>query len=82
MAEHEEVDTALLAMVAARDFCDFPTGWAIQRAGVEHTDPRCSAAQIGAFLCDCGAVLARWRELRALVAPSSASVAPQTEETE
>ena len=35
-----------------------------------------------AFLCDCGAVLARWRELRALIAPSSASVVPQTEETE
>jgi hypothetical protein len=70
----------LMAMVAERDFCDFPTAWAIQRAGIEHIDRRCSAAQTAAWLCDCGAVEARWRELRALVPPSSASVAPPNED--
>ncbi|HEX3649579.1 MAG TPA: hypothetical protein VHV49_14230 [Pseudonocardiaceae bacterium] len=65
----------LLALVAQRDFLDFPTAWAIQRAGIEHTSPKCSAVPgsnggMGGpfFLCDCGAVEARWEELRALAA--------------
>lgn len=77
-----EASAGLMAMVAERDFCDYPTAWAIQEEGIEHTDARCSAVQSAAFLCDCGAVLARWRELRALVPPSRASVAPRTEEIE
>lgn len=51
------------------DFLDFPTAWAIQRRGVEHTDSRCSAVQAGgAMLCDCGAIEAEWRRLHSLVA--------------
>lgn len=56
---------ALLAKVLERDFIDYPTGWAIQAAGLTHTDARCSAVQTLAFLCDCGAVQVRWAELRA-----------------
>lgn len=49
-----------------QDFLDFPTAWAIQRQGVEHTDQRCSAVQTdGVMLCDCGAVEAEWKRLRA-----------------
>lgn len=44
------------------DFIDFPTGWRIQNEGVEHVDPKCSAAQTnGAFLCDCGAIETEWK---------------------
>src|SRR5688500_17242871 len=44
---------ALLAKVCERDFIDFPTGWAIQFAGLGHASERCSAVQSLAFLCDC-----------------------------
>lgn len=54
---------ALLAKVRERDFLDYPTGWSIQAAGLTHLDVRCSAVQSRAFLCDCGAVEARWRDL-------------------
>lgn len=43
------------------DFLDYPTAWRIQGEGVTHTDPRCSAVQCEAFLCDCGAVEDEWR---------------------
>lgn len=47
------------------DMLDFPTGWAIQRRGLEHLHPKCSAVQTdGAFLCDCGAIEAAWHLLR------------------
>lgn len=50
-------------------FIDFPTGWAIQKAGLAHTDPKCSAEQTGgAMLCDCDALYPRWQEQRALLA--------------
>lgn len=58
--EHE----ALLAEVLKRNFVDFPTGWAIQAAGLTHTSPHCSAVLTLALLCDCGAIDARWTELR------------------
>ncbi|HEY0641256.1 MAG TPA: RusA family crossover junction endodeoxyribonuclease [Pseudonocardiaceae bacterium] len=49
------------------DMLDFPTAWEIQRRGVTHTDPRCSAVRTdGAMLCDCGAVTAEWNRLVAL----------------
>jgi hypothetical protein len=48
------------------DMLDYPTAWEIQRRGVEHTDPRCSAVQTdGGMLCDCGAVQAAWEKHRA-----------------
>jgi len=47
------------------DVLDYPKAWAIQEQGVDHTTPRCSAEQTGgAMLCDCGAVQARWEQLR------------------
>ncbi len=48
------------------DFIDYPTGWAIQKAGVlKHTDPRCSAVQTGgAMLCDCNALPLEWARLK------------------
>ena len=47
------------------DFIDYPTGWAIQRMGLEHSDPRCSAEQTGgAMLCDCKALVYKWAELK------------------
>lgn len=52
-------------MNLGQDFLDFPTAWAIQDAGLDHLDPRCSAVQTDCFLCDCGAVEKRWEELRA-----------------
>lgn len=52
-------------MVSARDFIDFPTGFAIQAAYELAHDPRCSfIVGDGAFLCDCHAVPLRWCELR------------------
>lgn len=40
---------------------DFPTAWALQRAGGLEHDERCSAAVTsGAVLCDCGAVQRKW----------------------
>lgn len=56
---------ALLAKVIERDFIDYPTGWAIQAAGLTHTSSQCSAVQCLAFLCDCGAIDTRAAELRA-----------------
>lgn len=45
---------------------DFPTAWKIQEEGLAHFDERCSAVQTeGAFLCDCGAVVAEWERRRA-----------------
>ena len=50
------------------DFIDYPTAWAIQKAGLAHTDERCSAVQTsGAMLCDCDAVQVRWSELRTML---------------
>lgn len=47
------------------DFIDYPTGWAIQRAGLEHVDSRCSAVQTeGALLCDCNALPLEWARLK------------------
>jgi hypothetical protein len=51
-----------------REMIDYPTGWAIQRRGIEHIDPRCSAVQTAPdgdtrrapFLCDCGAIIKAW----------------------
>jgi hypothetical protein len=43
------------------DFIDLPTGWRLQREGVQHTDDRCSAVQTnGGMLCDCGAIETEW----------------------
>lgn len=48
------------------DHIDFPTAWAIQRVGLDHTDQKCSAVQTnGAMLCDCKALPIRWAELKA-----------------
>jgi hypothetical protein len=64
-------DQDLLAMVAERDFLDFPTAWAIQEAGGLPHHERCSSVEGWhplsgpALLCDCGAVKLRWEELRA-----------------
>ena len=53
------------------DYIDFPTAWWIQEQGLGHTDERCSAVQSnGAFLCDCGAVEADWKRLRAIERPA------------
>lgn len=47
------------------DFIDYPTGWTIQKAGLEHADQRCSAVQTGgALLCDCDALPLKWAELK------------------
>lgn len=55
------------------DYMDYPTGWAIQEThpSLNH-DSECSAnpehpSGMGGpmWLCDCGAVEAKWRELRA-----------------
>lgn len=52
------------------DFCDYPSAWEIQNTvgpTLDH-DPHCSSVPgwsvlSGAgFLCDCGAVLAYWKE--------------------
>ncbi len=55
------------------DFLDYPTGWAIQRGYQLDHDPRCSSVEgsnggMGgpAFLCDCGAIEIKWRELKGL----------------
>lgn len=51
--------------VSSYPFCDYPTGWDICRAGIEHIDPRCSYTQTnGAILCDCAAVELAWTKLR------------------
>lgn len=57
-------DEELIAAIPTADFIDYPTAWALQRAGLEHTDPRCSATQASFILCDCGAVEAKWVSLR------------------
>lgn len=44
------------------NFCDFPTGFAIQALGEVHGlshHPRCSTP--AGFLCDCDAILDVWR---------------------
>lgn len=47
------------------DFIDYLTAWAIQEAGLHHTDQRCSAVQTGGgMLCDCAALPTRWAELK------------------
>lgn len=56
----------LAAMIAERDFIDFPTAWALQDDPrcPEHV-ARCSATQTdGALLCDCDAVRELWCRLR------------------
>ena len=58
-------DKLIDAIPDGRDFIDFPTAWALQRAGLKHTDQRCSAVQTdGTLLCDCGAVEDRWAAIR------------------
>lgn len=72
MSDAPKTYADLLAMVARFDFLDFPTAWAIQEADdLPHND-KCSSTPgsnggMGgsAFLCDCGAVTARWAYLRA-----------------
>ena len=62
---HPPVTPHLAAMVSARDFIDFPTGFAIQAAYDLDHNPKCSfIVGDGAFLCDCHAVPQRWCELR------------------
>lgn len=51
-----------------RDFIDYPTGWALQRAGVSHLETCSAELTDGAMLCDCRAIYARWREWKALLA--------------
>ena len=54
---------------------DYPTAWAIQRAEGTTLDhhPRCSSVpgwdplSGPGFLCDCGAIIARWEERRAII---------------
>lgn len=47
------------------DYIDYPTAWAIQKDGLNHTDDLCSAVQTnGAMLCDCDALPLRWAELK------------------
>lgn len=70
--------------VTRYDFLDFPTAWAIQRAGGLEHRPRCSSVpgwdpiSGPGFLCDCGAVETEWRRLRDL---ATGNVAPIEEET-
>lgn len=60
-----EPSQELLDMVAARDFIDFPTAWALARSGLPHWTELCSYVQTdGALLCDCDAIYVRWWELR------------------
>lgn len=62
------------------DFLDFPSAWAIQRAGIDHKSPDCSAVQTrGALLCDCGAVSDEWRRRRSehLAVQVAAAGAPE-----
>jgi len=47
------------------DYIDYPTAWWIQEQGLTHKDPRCSAAQTAALLCDCGAIVDEWTRRRA-----------------
>lgn len=55
---------------------DFPTAWAIQKAEGPALDhhPRCSSVpgwdplSGPGFLCDCGAIVRRWEEKRAIIA--------------
>lgn len=47
------------------DFIDYPTGWAIQRRGLDRHWDQCSAAQTGgAMLCDCTSLIYSWAELK------------------
>jgi hypothetical protein len=62
---------------------DYPTAWAMQKAGLIHTDEQCSAAQTnGAFLCDCDAIWLRWRELEKPKTPQGVrdAIARESEE--
>jgi hypothetical protein len=58
-----EYTAALLEIINANknDFCDYPTGWAVQLLGLTHFSPQCSAVQThDALMCDCDALVARW----------------------
>jgi hypothetical protein len=46
-------------------YIDYPTGWAIQRAGdIDHHEA-CSAQQTGgAMLCDCNGLIYKWADLK------------------
>ena len=52
--------------VFRHDFLDFPTAWAIQEQYGDSLNhhPQCSSVQSPAFLCDCGAIQQKWKELR------------------
>ena len=51
------------------DMLDFPTAWRIQEEMTLSHDPKCSSVpgwhplSGPGFLCDCGAVEAKWREI-------------------
>lgn len=63
------------AMNLELDYIDYPTAWAIQKAGLTHTDERCSAVQTsGALLCDCDALMTEWARLKVESATDSDEV--------
>lgn len=46
-------------------YIDYPTGWAIQRAGDIDHRAACSALQTGgAMLCDCEGLIYEWADLK------------------
>lgn len=67
------------------NYLDFPTAWAIQRAGGFAHHERCSSVPSEdpitgpAFLCDCGAVTREWRRLREAGLPMPSALPPPTE---
>jgi len=64
------VSPELLAAATTRDYLDIPAAWLICREGLTHTSPECSyVTEQGALLCDCGAVEARWEQIRREVTP-------------
>lgn len=64
------------------DFLDFDTAWRIARAGINHTDPRCSYIQTeGGLLCDCGAIQTEWARLVAEQQAAPAEVAAEVYST-
>lgn len=46
-------------------YIDYPTAWAIQRAGGINHQAACSAQQTGgAMLCDCNGLVYKWADLK------------------
>lgn len=65
-------------MARCPEYIDFPTAWAIQHdhgAKLSHA-PRCSSVpgwdpiSGPGFLCDCGAIVAEWKRIRAMLSAS------------